>query len=153
MPSNSRHEADIWVDIITWRAISGGLYPMESNAGLRFRGGYRIPGRLRHYSGNLRDMREVVGPVRLLKPGSLTELASCNMASASCQTNCPQLIHMFLNPRFLNLMASCDVAKVLSGPTRWSPSMPSTASSMTETAIRSVVSVHKCSNIPKALMM
>lgn len=36
----------------TSRAAGGG--------GLRFRGGYRIPGKLRHYSGNLRDMREVV---------------------------------------------------------------------------------------------
>jgi len=38
----------------------GFLIPEESNTGLRFRGGYRIPGRLRHYTGALRDMREVV---------------------------------------------------------------------------------------------
>ena len=27
---------------------------------MRFRGRYRIPGRIRHYSGQLRDMREIV---------------------------------------------------------------------------------------------
>lgn len=31
------------------------LYP-----GLRFRGSHRIPGRVRHYTGNLRDMSDVV---------------------------------------------------------------------------------------------
>ena len=32
----------------------------EKHHGMRFRGRYRIPGRIRHYSGMLRDMREVV---------------------------------------------------------------------------------------------
>ena len=32
----------------------------ETNPGLRYRGSHRIPGRVRHYTGNLRDMSEVV---------------------------------------------------------------------------------------------
>ena len=32
----------------------------EKEHGVRFRGRYRIPGRIRHYSGQLRDMREIV---------------------------------------------------------------------------------------------
>ena len=32
----------------------------ETNPGLRYRGSHRIPGRVRHYTGNLRDMSEVI---------------------------------------------------------------------------------------------
>ena len=37
-----------------------GLVIPETNPGLRYRGTHRIPGRVRHYTGNLRDMSEVV---------------------------------------------------------------------------------------------
>jgi len=58
VPTGTSHH----VDNTTHIPGVGILIPEASSraAGLRFRGGFRIPGKLRHYSGNLRDMKEVI---------------------------------------------------------------------------------------------
>ena len=53
-----QHENDVLGEGVHVPGI-GYVLP-EKDHGMRFRGRYRIPGRIRHYSGQLRDMREVV---------------------------------------------------------------------------------------------
>lgn len=52
------HENDVLGEGVHVPGI--GVVLPEKDHGMRFRGRYRIPGRIRHYSGQLRDMREIV---------------------------------------------------------------------------------------------
>ena len=53
-----QHENDVLGEGVHVPGI--GVVLPEKEHGMRFRGRYRIPGRIRHYSGQLRDMREIV---------------------------------------------------------------------------------------------